>query len=119
MCEAHLSEPRQTCFLCGLDVVFGEIRYHLPFGMTQLHDLIIGDSTSHVPGQAQIGFSYFFDLLIHAVDVTRYVVGIQRQEAGAKKLAMSKLMPCSYSLLQLVHFMGTGLMSVFCRRLIT
>ena len=112
-------EPRQACFLCGLYIFFGEVTDHLAFCETQLHDLIICDAAAHVPSQAQIVSSYAFDLLIHAVDVSRDLVGIQRQEAGAKKFAMSKLMPCSYSLLQLVHLMLTGFRSLPLRVSIT
>ncbi len=49
-CTVSMLEPGQFGFLGGFDVVFGYLGDHLSFFVAELHDLLIGDTTAHVPG---------------------------------------------------------------------
>lgn len=62
-------EPWQFGLLGGFDVVFGNFSDHLSFIIAELHDLFIGDSASHVPGQAHAFLSDVVRLLVQAFEV--------------------------------------------------
>jgi len=46
----HVLEERQAALLCGLEIALDQLTDNLSFSNTELQGLIIGQTTTHVPG---------------------------------------------------------------------
>ena len=80
-------KPWQVGFLSGFDIFFGQLTYELTFLIAELHDLLVSDATAHVPGQLETFLPDAFGLLVQPIHISSNIIGIQGQEATAKKLA--------------------------------
>lgn len=108
-------EKRQSCFLCGLKILIDQFTDYGSLLMVQRHALVVSQTASHVPAQfdrLRLDHTYFF---FHVLHQFFNLCGVTDQEATSKKLVMSRVNDCSYSLPQLLHLICNGLISLLVR----
>jgi len=74
---SHLLKKVKACFFRCVQVFLDDTIDDLTFGKTQMHGLLICDTTAHVPTQLEYLGAYTLGLLFHALDGFNHPLGGQ------------------------------------------